>query len=128
MKQIPNSLRIWFITHFLIDIAFAIPLLFFTKQFLQYLNFSVDDLIFARIVGASLIGIGGASLIMHREGAEAYRGMLILKLLWSGSAIFAIGISIIQGAPRITWIFLFIFVIFFIVWSFYFKKIEFVKK
>ncbi|MDP2788439.1 MAG: hypothetical protein Q8O46_00090 [bacterium] len=124
MKQIPNSLRIWFIIHFVLDIVFAIPLLFFTEQFLQYLHFSTDNLIFARLVGAALIGIGGVSFVMHKEEAEVYRVMLILKLLWSGSAIFTIGISLIQGAPQVTWIFLVTFAVFFIVWSYYYRKIK----
>src|SRR3989344_5832523 len=124
MKQIPNSLRTWFIIHFVVDIVFAIPLLFFTEQFLQYLHFSIDNLIFARLVGAALIGIGGVSFVMHKEGVEVYKVMLILKLLWSGSAIFAIGISLIQGTQKVTWLFLVTFMIFFIVWGYYYRKIK----
>ena len=124
MKQLPKYLPVWFVVHFVIDIIFAIPLLFFTEQFLQYLHFSDENLVFVRLVGAALIGIGGVSFVMHKEGVEVYRVMLALKLLWSGGAIFAIGVSLMQGAPQITWIFLSIFVIFFVVWGHYYREIN----
>ncbi len=119
-KSIPTSLRYWFIVHFVIDTVFAIPLLFFTGWFLAKLNFPDENLIFIRLVGAILLGIGGSSLFSHNAGRETMQAMLVLKLLWSGGAIFAISLSLYQGAPAIAWIFLGIFLLFFLVWSFYF--------
>ena len=30
-KQVPGSLRVWFVIHFAVDMLFAIPLLFFPE-------------------------------------------------------------------------------------------------
>jgi len=84
----------------------------------------MTNLLLARMVGAALLSIGGTSLIMRNKTKDAYVTMLTLKLLWSGAVIVSILISLSEGAPRTTWAFLLIFIVFFLVWSFYFKKLK----
>ena len=124
MSGISTSLRIWFLVHFVLDIAFAIPLLFFTGQFLTALGFQTGDPLPARLVGAALVGIGGASLAMHKKGVEAYRAMLTLKLLWSGSAILALAVALPQNQSAAVWLLLTVFALFFFIWAYYFRRLR----
>ena len=123
-KEIPKLLRIWFIIHFITDMIFAIPLLFFSTWTLNLFGFPLENLLFVRIVGAALIGIGGASLFNYKKEKASYEIMLTLKIIWSLTAILAIIWSIIEGAPKITWLFLAIFIGFSIVWQYYKVKLR----
>jgi hypothetical protein len=123
-RDIPKSLRIWFIIHFIIDMLFAIPLLFFSAWTLNLFGFSLENLLFARLVGAALIGIGGASFLVRDKPKNVYLTLIDLKILWSLAAILAIIWSIIEGAPKTTWLFLAIFVGFSIVWQYYKIKLK----
>ncbi len=117
--HVPASLRVWFLAHFIADMLFGIPLLLLPAFTLSLFGLSVTDLLFARLVGAALLGIGGASLTMRRAGKEAYRAMLDLKIIWSLSAIFAISLSLVGGAPKAVWGFLLIFIVFSVSWIYY---------
>jgi len=112
-----KSLKWWFKLHFVIDILFAIPLFLFPTEFLNLFGFTTEPL-FARLVGAALIGIGGAS---YFSGKKDFDIMLTLKLLWSGAAVIGILWSIIEGTSKWAWMFLIIFALFFLLWM-YFKK------
>jgi len=118
-KPVPSSLRFWFIVHFFADIIFAVPLLFFPVTFLQFFGFQDIGPFTARLVGAALVGIGGASLLLRGESHDTFRGMLTLKILWSGAAILGITLSIIEGGPLSQWLFLGIFVSFSLLWIYY---------
>lgn len=118
---IPTGLRHWFITHFVIDMIFAIPLILFPTWLLSTLGFETTNLLLARLVGAALVGIGGTSLIMHKKDISAYVTMLQLKLLWSGTAIIAIILSLRDENVITLWFLLAIFVIFSLIWGYYFK-------
>lgn len=117
--RVPQSLRAWFLAHFIADMLFGIPLLFLPVATLSLFGLPMTDALFVRLVGAALLGIGGASLSMRRAGSETYRAMLDLKVIWSLSAIFAISHSLIGGAPKIVWGLLFIFVTFSASWIYY---------
>jgi hypothetical protein len=114
--MLSKSLKVWFQIHFVIDMLFAIPLIVFPATFLGWFGFS-GEVMFARIVGAALIGIGGASHFTQRE--DAFSILLTLKLLWSGFAIIAIIWSILEGVSKWAWLFLAVFVLFFFVWLYY---------
>jgi len=118
-NQVPQSLRVWFWAHFIVDMLFGIPLLFVPAATLSLFGLPAANLLFARLVGAALLGIGGASLSMRQAGSETYRAILELKVIWSLSAIFAISLSLFQGAPKIVWGFLAIFILFSTVWIYY---------
>ncbi len=127
MREVPQSLRIWFVIHYLVDMVFAIPLIFFTAKLLTSLSFGTENLILARLVGAALIGIWGTSFIMYKKSIEAYRTMLTLKLVWSGSAILAITISLLEAQLGILWLSLLIFIVFFSIWAYYLFKLKGIK-
>ncbi len=124
MASIPRSLHHWFIIHFVVDLLFAVPLMGVPGAVLEVLGFESANLVFARLVGAALIAIGGTSLLMRNKGIEVYVYMLMLKLLWSGSAIVGVGISLAEGAPISAAVFLGIFALFFIIWAYYLQKIK----
>ncbi len=95
-KKFPKALRNWFLVHFIIDIIFAIPLMFIPVLFLGSLGWQVVDPIAARLVAAALFGIGLESLLCYKASAETYRSMLNLKIIWSTGAVTGLIISILQ--------------------------------
>ena len=117
--SVPPSLRTWFLGHFLVDLLFGIPLLAIPATALTLFGFPATNLVLARLIGAALLGIGGASLSMHGSGKETYRALLDLKILWSLSAIAAFGVSLLEGAPQGLWGFLLLFVLFSTTWIYY---------
>lgn len=123
MTNVPHSLRVWFVIHFFADILFAIPLLLAPVWILGLFGFQTIDILTTRLVGAALIGIGGASLLHRNASREAYSAMLTVKLLWSGTAIVSFLVAILSGASRSVWLFLVIFSFFFCVWTHYKIKI-----
>ncbi len=128
-REVPNSLKIWFLIHFVIDYLFAIPLIFFPDSFLRFLGWTIVDNLSARLVGAALIGIGGISLLENKSSLDSYNSLLTLKILWSLAAIISLVISILEGeAPKIIWLILIIFTLFSVLWIYYKIKINTEKK
>jgi len=123
-SQIPSKLRTWFIIHFFADMIFGIPLLFFPELVLPHLGWNAIDPISVRVVGAALMGIGIESWLGRDSSMEVYRAMLNLKVIWSSSAIIGIGLGILNGGPAAGWLFLAIFVIFWFVWVYYWRKLS----
>ena len=121
--SIPSSLRKWFLIHFIIDILFALPLIFYPTWLLGLFGLPSSEAVMARLVGAALVGIGGASLFSYSKSKESYDILLTLKLLWSSTAILALVLSLLNGAPASIWLFIFIFVVFFFIWLYYKKNI-----
>jgi len=117
--DIPASLRTWFVVHFAVDLAAAVPLLLVPGRALGLLGWTCVDPVASRLCGAALLGIGVASLGTHRHGAGAYRAMLSLKVVWSLAAIFALLAGIAGGAPPAAWAFLSIFIAFSGIWMSY---------
>ena len=119
IKAIPNGLRTWFVIHFVADMLFGIPLLFFPHLLLPLLGWTTYDPLTSRLVGAALMGIGIESLLGRNADADTFRAMLNLKVIWASSALFAIGAGIAEGAAPIAWIFLIVFFVFWCVWVYY---------
>lgn len=117
--EIPRGLKIWFVIHFVVDMLFAIPLLFLPELILPWFGWESFDPVMPRLVGAALLGIGGESLFSRNAPREAFKALLRLKIIWASSAILALGLGIIYGAPPASWGFLVIFVGFLGVWIFY---------
>lgn len=117
--MLPKGLRFWFIVHFAIDVFFALPLLLFPEGALSLLKWNRIDPLATRIVGAALMGIGIESWIGRNASVEVFRAMLNLKIIWSLSAVFGIGLSMIQGGPPAGWIFLALFGGFSMLWIYY---------
>ena len=123
-KQVPGSLRIWFVIHFAVDMLFAIPLLFFPEILLPLLGWTVVDPITSRLVGAALLGIGGESLLGRNASKEVFLAMLNLKILWAAGAVIGIALGIAAGGPPLAWALLVIFTVFLGVWGYYRYKLR----
>ena len=102
--MVSKNLRTWFVIHFVADYLFGIPLLIAPVWMLTLFGWQSVDPFTARLVGAALIGIGGASL----------------KLLWASAAIIGMTASMLMGNyPLIGWGIVAIFVVFFFIWLYY---------
>lgn len=121
--SVPNGLRTWFVIHFVADVLFGIPLLFFPRWLLPLLGWNTYDPITTRLVGAALMGIGIESLLGRNADADTFRAMLNLKVIWASSALIAIGFGIAEGAASSAWLFLAIFFVFWCVWVYYRVKL-----
>ena len=119
-----SSLRRWFVVHFVVDMLFGLPLLLFPDGVMGLFGLEVGEQVTVRLVGAALIGIGGVSLWVNKEGREVYAALLRLKLLWSGSAIVGAGLSLWYGAPMMILVVLVVFMAFFLVWLYYYRRLR----
>lgn len=122
--MISKSLRNWFLIHFAVDMIVAIPLMVAPEFILELFGFQNIEIITARLVAAALLAVGGTSLWMHRGSVESFVVMLKLKLLWSGFAMSGIIWSIFNGSPSVAWFVFGIFAVFFVVWLWYFVKLN----
>ena len=121
--MVPKALRFWFFVHFVVDVAFAIPLFLAPTKTMTLLGWTTVDPFCARLVGAALMGIGIESLLGRNADSNVFRGMLNLKVIWSLSAIAGIAMSMAQGAPTMGWVFLAIFCSFSGLWIYYRVKL-----
>ncbi len=125
-RGVPKSLRIWFLIHFAVDTIFAILLIFFPRIMMNFFNFYGATAL-ARMVGAALFGIGGASFFTYNASRETYNSMLTLKLLWSGAALTALLCSIFSGETIKLFFGVAVFFVFFLVWVYYKSKLVYNK-
>ena len=114
-----NSLRTWFLIHFIVDLLFGLPLLFFPETTLSLFGLKTIETVTPRLVGAALLGIGGASYFTKKKDFSI---MLTLKVIWSLSAILGLLLALYQGAPNLVWVITLIFAVFSGVWIYYKKK------
>jgi hypothetical protein len=117
--EVPPALRAWFVIHFVADLLFAIPLFIAPRAVLTLLGWHEVDPLATRMIAAALFGIGIQSWIGRNESADAFRGMLNLKVIWSSTATVGIAWSIVQGSPPMAWGFVAIFGGFCGVWSYW---------
>ena len=124
--QVPNSLKILFNIHFLVDVAFAIPLFLFPQAFLDLLGWHSVDPFATRLVAAALFGIGIESFLGRNAGADSYKNMLNLKIIWSVAAFIGILVSIVQSnytTIPLEWLLLITFFSFHLLWVYYRVKV-----
>lgn len=121
---VPESLRRWFLIHFVADLVFALPLFIAPTYVLSLLGWTSIDPVTTRLVAAALFGIGIQSLIGHRAGVEEFRPMLNLKIIWSSTALLGLIISALQGSPPMTWAFAGVFAAFHVVWVYYLLRLR----
>jgi len=124
MNEVPASLRKWFIVHFIVDMLVGVPLLLIPEIVMPLLGWNIVDPIASRVVGAALMGIGVESYLGRDANIEVFHAMLNLKVIWSSSAILGIGLGIWKGGPQAGWLFLGIFVLFWFVWIYYWRKLR----
>ncbi len=121
--MVPLSLRYWFVVHFVADMLFAIPLMLAPEMLLQPLGWTVVDPVVSRVVAGALVGIGGESLLGRNADLASFRTMLRLKVLWSSTVIAGLVLSLIQGAPWGTWVFLATFIAFSGLWMYWARRL-----
>jgi hypothetical protein len=124
INTVPNGLRTWFVIHFVADVLFAVPLLFFPQVLLNLFGWETYDPIMTRLVGAALMGIGVESLLGRNADVDTFRGMLNLKVIWASGALFAFAVGIAEGAASIAWGLMGIFAVFWCVWVYYRMKLR----
>ena len=101
------------------------PLTYCPRLDLSLFGWQTVDPFTARLVGAALIGIGGASLLERNASADTFRAMLNLKLLWASAAVIGMTITMLSGGyPLIGWGIVLIFVGFFFVWLYYRSQLD----
>ncbi len=103
---------------------FGLPLFFAPLWTLELFGLHTGDPLLARLVGAALIAIGTTSLIAKEASVDSYRSMLTLKLIWSSFAVLGLTLSIVDGAPPASWLFLGVFAVFFLIWLHFYRKIS----
>ena len=119
-KEVPNSLKTWFIIHFIVDYIVAIPLFIAPIWLFNVLGITNVDPLTARLVAAALLGVGGVSLYAHKKSKEVYDTLLTLKVIWGGSATIGILLTmILNNYNPLGWIMFTIFLLFSTVWIYY---------
>jgi hypothetical protein len=124
--EVPQTLKTWFVIHFVTDMLFAIPLMIAPSWALGLFGWSNIDPYTARLVAAALFGIGIESFLARDASRETYRVMLNLKVIWSLGAVTGMSVTLIQGAqdrPWFAWVILAIFLGFNLVWIFWRKRL-----
>ena len=124
--MVPQSLRFWFVIHFVFDFIFAIPLLIAPVWLLTLLANKMRSVLtmLGIIIGVAsviaLLGIGGESLLGWNGPIEAFRAMLNLKIIWSLAAIFGIILTLIfNDGPLMAYVVLLLFAVFSGLWMYY---------
>ena len=114
--MVPNSLRRWFIVHFIADVLAAVPLFVAPAAVLGWLGWSAVDPLATRLVAAALFGIGIESYLGRNAGAEGFRAMLNLKVIWSATAAIGVLWTQLDGGPPAGWGVFAIFAVFHVIW------------
>ena len=100
MQQVPKALRKAFYAHFLLDTAFAAPLMLDPERFLKSLGWKEVDPAAARLVAAALLGMGLSSYdaAKTKNNLSQYQQMLFHKMVWSSSATLGL-LATAKNAP-----------------------------
>ena len=123
---IPNSLRRWFVVHFAVDMLFAVPMMAAPVWLLGLFGWTEIDPFMTRLAAAALFGIGIESLLGRNAGAESYRSLLTLKIIWSFGAVVGAAWTLWQypESPGMLWGVLVVFLGFNLVWVYWRKKVS----
>jgi hypothetical protein len=122
--DVPKSLRAWFLIHWIVDWAAALPLFAAPTAVLTALGMPAADPLAVRLVAAALFAIGGVSLFQRNADASAYRALLTMKAVWAGSAVVATTLSLKAGAPPVVWGIVAMFLFFGAVWTYYLRVLK----
>jgi len=123
-REVPKSLRNWFLIHAVVDIIFAIPLFISPDWVLGLFGIVSPDPVTPRLVGAALLGIGGVSWAAHKKGMESFQTLLLLKIIWSTAAVVGLVWAVAVGAPQAVWLIVVLFLLFWSVWLYYYHRVK----
>ncbi len=118
-KAVPAALRWWFELHCVVDLIVAVPLFVAPREVLGLLGWQAVDPFVTRLAAAAFFGIGIESWLGRNAGRESFRGMLQLKIIWSGFATVGLAWSVIEGGlnyPWLGWAMVGIFAVFHALW------------
>lgn len=118
-RDVPRSLRIWFVIHFVADLVFAVPLIVAPRWLGGVVAYPSIDPLTARLVGAALVGIGVESLLGRNASRDSFRTMLRLKVLWSSTACVGLGLTVVETQALVAWAVLGVFGAFCALWTRY---------
>lgn len=124
---VPNALKSWFVLHFAVDVIMALPLFVAPREVLGFFGWVDVDPFAARLVAAALFGIGVESWLGRNAGIESFKGMLQLKIIWSGFATVGLVWSVIEGGlryPWIGWMLVGVFAAFHAIWWYWRLRLE----
>jgi hypothetical protein len=125
--MVPAALKSWFVLHCIIDVIVALPLFVAPREVLGLLSWQAVDPFAARLTSAALFGIGLESWLGRNAGRESFRGMLQLKIIWSGFATVGLAWSVIEGGlryPSIGWMLVGVFAAFHALWWYWRLRLE----
>lgn len=125
--KVPSALRRWFLVHFVVDVIFAAPIFFAPREVLGFFGWVAVDPLAARLAAAALFGIGIESFMGRNSGREVFKGMLQLKIIWSGFATLGLAWSVIEGGIKYSWIgwmLVGVFGVFNILWSYWWLRLR----
>lgn len=124
-SPIPSALRRWFVIHFAVDILFAIPMMVAPVWLLGLFGWTEIDPFMTRLGAAALFGIGIESLLGRNAGAESYRNLLALKIIWSFGAVVGAAWTLLQypESPGMLWGVLVVFLGFNLVWVYWYRQL-----
>lgn len=125
--QVPAALKNWFVIHFIIDMAFALPLMIVPTEMLTLFGWQTIDPITARVAAAALFGIGIESLLGRHASRDTFRHMLTLKIIWSSAVIFGSLLSLVQGVQVTSffiWLIVGVFAGFNLLWVYWYRQLS----
>jgi len=125
--RVPAALKRWFVLHCVVDLIVALPIFVAPREVLGLLGWQGVDPFSARLVAAALFGIGVESWLGRNACRESFRGMLQLKIIWSGFAAVGLAWSAIEGGlnyPWIGWLLVAVFAAFHTIWWYWRIRLE----
>ena len=115
-----RGLRAWLLVHAVVDLVFAVPLLAAPEWAVRLLGWPAFDALATRLVGAALLAFAATSWLGRDAGAESYRLMLDLQLVWAGAGLLGVVLTMATvGGPSIGWVLATPFALFGAVWAYY---------
>lgn len=127
VTAVPTALRVSFIVHFAIDMIVAVPLFVLPREVLSLLGWIAIDPFASRLVAAALFAVGVESLLARNASAQTFKGMLQLKLVWSGFAASGLIWSVLEGGLKyvvVGWLLAGIFVAFHGLWWYWLIRLK----
>lgn len=104
--MIPSALRSALLVLAALDALCAVLLLLYPQEMLCCAGSSQavpPDPTMARLVGAALFAQAGASVLAAPLRKDSLLFVLRLRLLWTGAGVFALILSLDEGAPARLW-------------------------
>jgi len=108
VDEISKGIKILFILEFIVAYIYGITYLFFTDQYIDFVDWPYDDPIVGRMLGVSLMTYGTCSIIaFFRKDWNTAKIVIELQIFWHILALgVVIGGAIILNLIEDMWIFI----------------------